>query len=50
MPIVIFLHGRSPFPRIRSRIRLIPLEGGPGGGFTPRDRTFFDPEKYKVRP
>ncbi|KAF9268530.1 proline iminopeptidase [Marasmius fiardii PR-910] len=22
--------------------------GGPGGGFHPRDRTFFNPEKYKV--
>lgn len=24
------------------------LHGGPGGGFDPQDRSFFNPEKYKV--
>ena len=26
------------------------LHGGPGGGFDAKDRSFFDPTKYKVRP
>ena len=25
------------------------LHGGPGGGFDAKDRSFFDPTKYKVR-
>lgn len=25
------------------------LHGGPGGGVDPKDRQFFNPEKYKVR-
>lgn len=24
------------------------LEGGPGGGTSPTDRTYFNPEKYKI--
>ena len=33
---------------LNAPLSVVFLHGGPGGGFDPQDRSFFNPEKYKV--
>jgi proline iminopeptidase len=33
---------------IKNGVPVVFLHGGPGGGVDPKDRQFFDPEKYKI--